>query len=582
MSGSKRPSFRAFIRCLNSGKNNESSNDSTGTPSSTPPVSQGRLPAGLPSALASSTSVPSENVAVTRDPLTADILVGRSASNFQQLWKQAIDNAKASKDGGKLSEVLRVQEQALAEDAHMTLPVLIKRLETEMKRFGTQKKLAEAMEKIFPHLNRFAVVGDIAVNTNPNPAAFPWAANLTAGEEIRGKVIEGVAEITLLVFECTVYHELYLASPVSTDLPTHTNLKQIIIDALSHCIRFLGFALCRQQAAAKAFTDAFHLEDFTGYLKDLIASKYKLHDAGLLCEMHHNSQSRAQLRSLHDLIVDMRLESSERAEERVKSQLSDLLIDPKDVFDHIYHPRDSFCLEGTRVQVLDDIEQWVHDPSSPNICWLPGLAGTGKSTFSRTISRNLKAKSLGASFFFKKGAGNRGNGQHLFSILAYQLALHLPPILPYVFGAAKEDRSLAMAPIQIQWQKPVLDPLVKLQDGGLTKATAFVLDALAECDEQDRGGIFRLLLATCPGILRVFLTSIPELDIMGYFSNEPPQKEIVLHKLRVETIESDLRVYLLQAMESFVVEFGGNNAKWTTRSSRTLHSVYYDFTVECE
>ncbi|KNB16028.1 hypothetical protein FOXG_14506 [Fusarium oxysporum f. sp. lycopersici 4287] len=581
MSDPKRPSFRAFIRRLNPGKGNESSSDSIGTPASTPPVSQGRLPAGLPSASASSMSVSSVNVAVTKDPLPGNVSVGCSASmaehgdtisttdyeckdqqvRFQQLWKEAIDNAKASKGGGKLSEVIRVQEQAAAEDAEITLPALIKRLETEMKRFGTQKRLAEAMERIVPHLNRFAVVGDIAVSTNPNPAALPWAAvrflllNLTAREEIRGKVVEGIAEITVLVFECSVYHELYLASPASTDLPINTNLRQTIIDALSHCVRFLGFALRRQQAAAKAFTDVFRLEDFTGYLKDLNLSKDKLHDAGSLCEIHQSSRSRDQLKSLHDLMIDIRLESSERAEEKVKAQLRDLLIDPKDVFDHIYHPHNSFCLEGTRTQVLDDIEQWAHNPSSPSICWLPGLAGTGKSTISRTVSRNLKTKTLGASFFFKKGAGNRGNGRHLFSILAYQLALHLPRILPYILDSVKEDHSLAMAPIQVQWQKLILNPLVKLQEGGLTKPIVFVLDALDECDEQDRGELLRLLLATCPGILRVFLTSRPELDIVGHFANEPLHREIVLHKLDLGTIESDFLIFLRQALESFVVEY---------------------------
>ncbi|EXM17885.1 hypothetical protein FOTG_13989 [Fusarium oxysporum f. sp. vasinfectum 25433] len=339
MSDPNRPSFRAFIRRLNPGKGNESSSDSMGTPASTPPVSQGRLPAVLASTSASSMSVPSVNVAVTKDPLPENISVGCSASKaehgdtisttdyeykdqqvrFQQLWKEAIDNAKASKDSGKLSEVIR-EEQASAEDAEITLPALIKRLETEMKHFGTQKRLAEAMERIVPHLDRFAVVGDIPVSTNPTPAALPWAAvrflllNLTAGEEIRGKVVEGIAEITVLVFECSVYHELYLASPASTDLPVNTNLRQTIIDALSHCVRFLGFALRRQQAAAKAFTDVFRLDDFTGYLKDLIVSKDKLHDAGSLCEMHHSSQSRDQLRSLHDLMVDMRLESRYEAE----------------------------------------------------------------------------------------------------------------------------------------------------------------------------------------------------------------------------------------------------------------------------
>ncbi|KAF5599572.1 vegetatible incompatibility het-e-1 [Fusarium pseudoanthophilum] len=565
----------SFIRRLNPGKGNESSSGPTGTAASTPLVSQDRVSASLPSTSASLRSVPPVSVAGTKDSLPENVSVGSSAPpaehastisttdyecneqqrRFQQLWKDAIDTVQASKDGEKLSEVIRAQEQSSAEDAQITLPDLIKRLETEMKRFGTRKRLAEAMEKIVPHLNRFAVVGDIAVSTNPNPAALPWAANLTAGEEIRGKVVEGIAEITVLVFECSVYHELYLASSASTDLPINANIRRTITDALSHCIRFLGFALRRQQAAAKAFTDAFRLEDFTGYLKALNVSKEKLHDAGSLCEIHHSSQSRDQLRSLHDLMVDMRLESSERAQERIKSQLRNLLVDPKDVFDHIYHPHDSFCLVGTRVQVLHDIEQWAHDPSSPTICWLPGLAGTGKSTISRTISRNIKTKSLGASFFFKKGAGNRGNGRHLFSILAYQLALSLPPILQYILEAVKEDHSLNMAPIQVQWQKLILSPLSKLQDEGLAKPIVFVLDALDECDEQDRGEIFRVLLATCPVVLRVFLTSRPELDIMGHFVNEPLHKEIVLHKLHIGTIESDFRVYLRQAMESFVVEY---------------------------
>ncbi|SCN77358.1 uncharacterized protein FFB20_05527 [Fusarium fujikuroi] len=150
--------------------------------------------------------------------------------------------------------------------------------------------------------------------------------------------------MTLLVFERSVYLELYLASPASTDLPINTNLRQAITDAFSHCSRFLGFALRHQQVAAKAITDAFRLDDFTGYLKDIIVSKGKLHDAASLSEMYHSSQTRDQLRSLHDLMIEMRLESNERAEERVKSQLRDLLIDPKEAFDHICTLHDSFCL----------------------------------------------------------------------------------------------------------------------------------------------------------------------------------------------------------------------------------------------
>lgn len=53
-------------------------------------------------------------------------------------------------------------------------------------------------------------------------------------------------------------------------------------------------------------TDAFRLEDFSGYLEDLHKVKIQLHDAGSFCEMYHHSQNRELLKDLHKLINDMR------------------------------------------------------------------------------------------------------------------------------------------------------------------------------------------------------------------------------------------------------------------------------------
>ncbi|KAF4336041.1 vegetatible incompatibility het-e-1 [Fusarium beomiforme] len=389
---------------------------------------------------------------------------------FQQLWKQAISDVKNSQDGEKLVEVLRAQELAAPNGSEITIASLISRLEAEMKRVGIQKRMVETMEKIVPHINRLAVIGDIAVSTNPNPAALPWAAvrfllfNLTAGEEIRAKVVQGIAKITILVFECSVYHELYLMSSTLEDHSISANIRKAIVDALSQCIRVLGLALRRQQAAARALTDAFRVEDFSSYLTDLNDAKNKVHDAGF-------------------------------------------------------------------------------------------LSSTRKSTISSTVSRDLKGKTFGASFFFKKGAGNQGSGRHLFAILAYQLALNIPPIRPHILEAVKADHSLAMAPMQIQWQKLIRDPLVKLQDDGFTRAITLVLDALDECDEIDRGQILQLLITTCPENLRVFLTSRPELDIMGHFADDEPwHREIVLHKLEIGTIEADFKVFLRHSLSNFVLE----------------------------
>ncbi|KAF5534193.1 vegetatible incompatibility het-e-1 [Fusarium mexicanum] len=577
----KKLSLRGFIKHIGNGKGKEPRNDSTVTLPRASPDSQDRVSAVLPSATSSSTSVASANVAATIDLPPEDMSIGSSTARakrgvnistsesesqdqqgqFQELWKEAIVAIKKSKDGDKLAETFQILDQASTKDSEQRLSVLISKLEAAMRRVGMKRKIAEAMETIIPHLNRFAIVGDIAVSTNPNPAALPWAAvrflllNLTASEEMRAKVDQGIAEITILVFECSVYHELYLTTSASSDLAVNTNLRKKIIDVLSQCIKLLGFALRHQHKAAKALTDAFRLEDFSGYLKDLGVAKDRLHNAGLLCEMHQGSQTRDHVKLFYNLMIEMRLEYSQRVEENVKAQLRDLLIDPKDVFDHIYYPPDSFCLEGTRVQVLKDIEEWSSDPKSPTICWLPGLAGTGKSTTSRTVSRKMKDRTPSASFVFKKGAGNRGSGRHLFAVLAYQLALQFPPICPHILQAMNEDHSLAMTPIRVQWQKLIVGPLVKLQDEGLIKPVVFVLDALDECNEEDRGEILRLLLAACPGVLRVFLTSRPELDIMGHFVEDPLHREIVLHKLEIETIENDFCVFLRQSLHCFVVEY---------------------------
>ncbi|WZH45391.1 NACHT domain-containing protein [Fusarium acuminatum] len=237
-------------------------------------------------------------------------------------------------------------------------------------------------------------------------------------------------------------------------------------------------------------------------------------------------------------------------------QLKDLLINPKDALDHIYHPENSFCLEGTRVAVLQEIETWSSNSKSPCICWLPGLAGTGKSTISRTVARDLKGKSLGASFFFKTGAGNRGDGRFVFSIIAYQLALNFPPIRPHILVAVKEDPASAMAPMKVQWQRLFLNPLSKLQLQELGKPLVLVMDALDECEEDDRKQILQLLQTSCPAALRVFITSRPELDIEGQFTSyQQSHQQIVLHRVDIGTIEKDITAFLKHNVRDFVSEY---------------------------
>jgi len=81
------------------------------------------------------------------------------------------------------------------------------------------------------------------------------------------------------------------------------------------------------------------------------------------------------------------------------------------------------CLEDTRVDLLQDITNWSNAPGDACICWLNGMAGTGKSTIARTVARIWHENNqLGASFFFSRGQRDLSHASKFFPTLAYQIA----------------------------------------------------------------------------------------------------------------------------------------------------------------
>ncbi|OAA81575.1 hypothetical protein LEL_01120 [Akanthomyces lecanii RCEF 1005] len=91
-------------------------------------------------------------------------------------------------------------------------------------------------------------------------------------------------------------------------------------------------------------------------------------------------------------------------------------------FDSNSDEHEPTCLANTRVELLEEIQNWAADSSAEPILWLNGMAGTGKSTISRTIAESFAAQGrLGASFFFKRGETDRGTIAKFFPTLAADL-----------------------------------------------------------------------------------------------------------------------------------------------------------------
>jgi hypothetical protein len=214
------------------------------------------------------------------------------------------------------------------------------------------------------------------------------------------------------------------------------------------------------------------------------------------------------------------------------------------------------CLDDTRTKLLDEIETWANNKEGKPIFWLSGMAGTGKSTIARTIAQKFASdKKLGASFFFRKGEGERANASRFFPTIAVELVAHEPNILPFIRTALDKNPAISQRALEDQFKKLILEPLLGIQQAtsqatSQAPARIIVIDALDECEqEQDIRVILQLLARTKdirPIPLRILVTSRPELHIRLGFKEMPngTYQDLVLHEVPRRTIEHDIELFL--------------------------------------
>ncbi|RAR10389.1 vegetative incompatibility protein het-e-1 [Stemphylium lycopersici] len=197
------------------------------------------------------------------------------------------------------------------------------------------------------------------------------------------------------------------------------------------------------------------------------------------------------------------------------------------------------CLPDTRTELLNEITTWASNKDGKSIFWLSGMAGTGNQG------------QLGASFFFKKGEGERGNASRFFTTLATDLAAHEPGMLPGIRKTLDENPTISHKALKDQFEKLILQPLLGIKQArSRVLARVIVIDALDECErEADIRTILQLLAQAKdirPVPLRIVVTSRPELHIRLGFREMPngTYQDLVLHEVLRSTIEHDIRLFL--------------------------------------
>ncbi|KAF1948113.1 hypothetical protein CC80DRAFT_486595 [Byssothecium circinans] len=224
-------------------------------------------------------------------------------------------------------------------------------------------------------------------------------------------------------------------------------------------------------------------------------------------------------------------------------------------FDSHMEEHNSTCLLNTRTELLRHIQGWANDTNSKPIFWLNGAAGTGKSTIARTVARAFASQQqLGASFFFKKGEGDRGSARRFFTTIATQLARRISELGPGVKKAIEADPAISEKALKDQFEKLILHPLLDVAHPPAS-VLLVVIDALDECERDNDIRVILQLLSRARDLksvsLRIFVTSRPELHIRLGFKQLPDGtfEDLVLHEVAERTIQHDIRVYFEHELE---------------------------------
>ncbi|KAK6977854.1 WD40-repeat-containing domain protein [Favolaschia claudopus] len=210
---------------------------------------------------------------------------------------------------------------------------------------------------------------------------------------------------------------------------------------------------------------------------------------------------------------------------------------------------------------LDRIHTWFNNPQGPQIFWLSGLGGTGKTAISHTVCEALHSKGhLGASFFFSRDEADHRSVAFIIPTIAFQLAAVNVAYRKRLVDVLREHPDAASHAQQYQITELLLEPLKKVPAFG---PYLIVLDALDECDKErgtEGGDLVPLLLTELPrsGLaIKVLITSRPERSIQSVFKPANLPKSLhetaVLHEMDQPAIQEDIKSYLTHHLQEIQI-----------------------------
>jgi len=225
-------------------------------------------------------------------------------------------------------------------------------------------------------------------------------------------------------------------------------------------------------------------------------------------------------------------------------------------------------MDKTRECLLRETKTWIMDPDGHRICWITGMAGTGKTSIAKTVCVEAKSDPvivLGGSFFCSRSTG----------VAAQRDIRCVVPTLAQLFAQRSDKFRLALAgaiepgiqhqEVAAQIEQLLCTPLLALRDS--RAPILFVIDALDECGGETSDGM--LDNATCHSVVtsllealvslaqskpqlpvKFLVTSRPEAQIRDTSISDDKLSQILrLHAVDTAEVEADIRRYITRTLD---------------------------------
>ena len=222
---------------------------------------------------------------------------------------------------------------------------------------------------------------------------------------------------------------------------------------------------------------------------------------------------------------------------------------------------DRRCLPGTRTRYIDRIWEWILSSDGPALCWLNGVAGSGKSSISHELAATLHAKRRPyGCFFFKHD--DAALALSAVRLLAYGLSF-VSGLRELVIQALEQSDDTRVHPtMEEQFMALIVTPLQEFAVICPETTVVLVIDGVDECPADTRPAFLAALRAGIlhlPASVKVFLSSRPRGDVRSVVEVLAPL-EIHL-AVGAGRDDGDIELFLQRELLR-ICEAGGLSRSW--------------------